>query len=107
MTRIQYWGALGTSISKDPSKGISSHPSLRAAAAGNSALRSLVVVKNTAAMLSKETSFSDVSFSSNSVVALIIADLECSLAVVAPRIPHTLEVFSGCFLIVFISFLRF
>src|SRR5712692_9908914 len=79
----------GTAISWAQSSGTSPQPKRRAAAAGNSAVRSGVVVNHAAAMSPGCTAFSRVICASNSVVASTIAVSLSSSVVVAPRIPRT------------------
>jgi hypothetical protein len=63
----------GTAISWPQSKGTSPQPKRRAAAAGNSDVRSGVVVNQTAAMSPGLSAFSRASCASSSVVASTIA----------------------------------
>src|SRR5439155_2449000 len=79
----------GTAISWPQSRGTFPHPKRRAAAAGNSAVRSGVVVNQTAAMSPAVSAFSRASCASSSVVASTIAVSLSSSVVVAPRIPRT------------------
>src|SRR2546425_8840107 len=79
----------GTAISWPQSRGTSPHPKRRAAAAGNSAVRSGVVVNQTAAMSPALSAFSRAICASSSVVASTIAVSLSSSVVVAPRIPRT------------------
>src|SRR5207302_2303452 len=79
----------GTPISWAHIKGTSPQPSCRAAAAGNSDVRSGVVVNQAAAMSSGWIVFSCAIRASNSVVAWMIAASLSSSVVVAPRIPRT------------------
>ena len=88
MTRMTRCMALGTFISWAHRRATYCHPSCRAAAAGNSAFRSCVVVKYAAAMSSTSTSFDSTIAVSNSTVASSMACWVLSSAIVAPRMPR-------------------
>src|SRR5437763_14239516 len=79
----------GTAISWPQSRGTFPHPKRRAAAAGNSAVRSGVVVNQTAAMSPAVSAFSRASCAYSSVVALTIAVSLSSSVFVEPLIPRT------------------
>src|SRR2546425_12662446 len=79
----------GTAISWPQSRGTSPHPKRLAAAAGNSAVRSGVVVNQTAAMSPVESAVSRAGSASRSLVASTIAASLSPSVVVAPRIPRT------------------
>ena len=76
------------SISWEHISGTVFHPILRAAAAGKASFKSIVVVKNTAAMSEVATSFVSIIEVSNSSVASNIASLVFSSVVVAPLRPR-------------------
>src|SRR6266480_4382806 len=80
---------LGTAISWAHSRGTSPQPRWRAAAAGNSDVRSGVVVNQAAARSPGSNVFSRAISASNSMVASTIAASLSSSVVVAPRIPRT------------------
>src|SRR5271166_5044611 len=79
----------GTAISCLQSSGTLVQPSALAAAAGNSALRSSVVVKKTAAMSTDCTRLASTIATSRRSDAEMIAAEELAAAVMAPRIPRT------------------
>src|ERR1700726_1393387 len=79
----------GTAISWAHRSGTSPQPNRRAAAAGNSEVRSGVVVNQAAAISSGSSAFSRAICPSNSVVASTIAASLSSSVVVAPRLPRT------------------
>src|SRR4030081_2674972 len=80
---------VGTAISWAHIRGTSSQPNRLAAAAGNSAVRSGVVVNHAAAISPGCSAFSRAICASNSVVASKIATSLSSSVVVAPRMPRT------------------
>src|SRR5947209_5522996 len=79
----------GTAISWAHSNGTSPQPNRRAAAAGNSEVRSGVVVNQAAAIWSACGAFWRAICAGSSVVASTIAVSLSSSVVVAPRIPRT------------------
>src|SRR6185437_7823617 len=86
--RMQRASDPGMLISCVQSSGTSSQPSCRAAKAGNSAFRSLVVVKMALATSSRSMPFWRIISASNCPVALSISSRLLCSTVVAPRTPR-------------------
>ncbi|MBT9149278.1 MAG: hypothetical protein DDT28_00701 [Dehalococcoidia bacterium] len=78
----------GTCISCPQSRATCVHPICRAANAGNSAVRSGVVVKKAQAISSTLISLARIIFSRSSLVACRMDSLVFSSTVVAPRMPR-------------------
>src|SRR5258708_374308 len=78
-----------TFISWPQSSGTSVQPSLRAAIAGNSAPRSVVVVNQTPAISAGSMSLASISRLSSSLVEASISAASSLSTVVAPRMPRT------------------
>src|SRR5690606_30785480 len=82
------WRLPGTAISCVHISAVSNHPSSRAATAGNSALRSGVVLKIALAISSTRRSLAATICSSSSLVASRIAVRVFASGVVGPRMPR-------------------
>src|SRR5690242_3840109 len=97
MTRTHLSSRPGTDISWPQSSGTSFQPSSRAAAAGNSAVRSGFVVKKIALMSSTCTELRSTISRRSWIVAPTIASRSFADAVMAPRMPRTAMVWAVSF----------